>query len=332
MLKKIGLFFFVLLILNMLTLIVFSQTFSASYVYPPVRNPSLAGKHVEVVNVYQYYQKEPAPMGIADYGVYPNNNSAFVLTSTAFLGEIQLNSLIAQSNSRQSPNSVSFQLNVVLNYQYNGKNYAIWVQDVAVYNTQTRQIYFVDNIWNMTTPTASVNGLSGNGKIYTYQGIKYYAYVASNYPGSPATLTLPTTFYLLVNVTVNSKGQPVIYFWYNDGYGWINYDIVTLTKVQNTQNVYFLINGNQYTGSGNFYDAELVLGGPGGGSSATVSQANMNFYLMYKSGSTFTEVQYAYDFGSDTAETSNNVLVSAGQYNGGVYAILSAGSGSLGPL
>ena len=60
-------------------------------------------------------------------------------------------------------------------------------------------------------------------------GTTYYAYTASSSDaGDDEYLTLPTTIYLLVNVTVNSKGEPVIYFWYNDGYGWVSYDTVTV--------------------------------------------------------------------------------------------------------
>jgi len=278
------------------------------------------------VNPYSSHSSEPAPMGIADYGLSPNG--PFIRTTTQFLGKIYLNSLSAES-SLNTP-CVSFQLNVVLNYEYDGNTYALWVQDVAYYNTQTDNIEFEDAIYNFSAPNANVTGVSGNGGIYG----SAYLYTAYNYPGSPAQLSLPTSIYLLVNVTTNYLGQPVIYFWYNDGYGWINYDTVTVTNVFNAANVYFLVDGYQYTPSGNFYDAELIMGGPGGGSSAYVYSSDVFFALKYWNGQNFQEIRNAYNFGADTAETVNNVNASTYYFgfSGGLVSGLMAGSGTLGEL
>ena len=310
--------------------------------FPPVHisHPTKIGN---VINVYLYYSKEPAPMGVADYGVNQTTNGSsvvyipFIRETTQWLGKVFVISLSAISSVKQPSYhySVSFQLNVVLNYEYDNKTYALWVQDVAMYNTKTHEIYFVDNIWNLTSPYASVNGVVGNGKIYKYHQMTFYAYVASSsYPGSYVTLTLPTAIYLLVNVTTNILGQPVIYFWYNDGYGWVNYDVVTVTNVIDASNVYFLVDGYNYTGSGNYYDAELVMGGPGGGSSAQMVNGTLYFQLFYWNGTAFHEIMHAYNFGSNTAETSYNVVDQA-YYNSSIEeyeAQLTPGAGSLGYL
>ena len=323
-----------LLMLQLILPIAISST--ASLAFPPVHPSSHPTKIGNVVNVYQYYSKEPAPMGVADYGVNQtaNGETAYIIKTTQWKGKIFLVSLSATSNSKTYPYSVSFQLNVVLNYEYKGSSIALWVQDVAVYNTQTHQITFVDNIWNLTTSTAKVSGVSGNGKIYHYQTTTYYAYEASSSdPGNDVDLTLPSTFYLLVNVTTNSKGEPVIYFWYNDGYGWVNYDTVTV-NAPGSSNVYFLVDGYNYTGDGLYYDAELIMGGPGGGSNANMNSGTLYFQLFYWNGTTFKEIPHAFNFGSNTAETSNNVIDQA-YYNlttDEYEAELTPGAGSLGYL
>jgi len=291
------------------------------------------------VNIKLNYANEPAPMGIVDYGISPSG--PYILTTTQWEGEIDIYSLSATSTSSQFPNSVSFQLNVVLNYEYDGNTYALWVQDVAFFDTQMDEMWFENNIWNFTAPNANVTGLSGNGAIYTDQQYQtYYAYSAYDYPGANVTLSLPAGIYLLVNVTTNSLGQPVIYFWYNDGYGWVNYDTVTVTNVVGASNVYFLVDGYTYTpayypgGPGLYYDAELIMGGPGNGTSATITNGFVLLQLFYWNGHNFQEVKNAYNFGSDTGETVSNVIVQWGHFqsNGSLVAMLTAGSGSLGSL
>ncbi|BDC18795.1 thermopsin [Acidianus sp. HS-5] len=297
--------------------------------FPPAKgNITLANRYCPTgVNIYAIYSHEPAPMGIADYGIGPNG--PFIRETTQFLGKVYLDSLNAHSSLNN--NCVGFQLNVVLNYEYGGSTYALWVQDVASFNTSSHVIIFIDNIWNLTSYNANVTCVNGNGKIYVH---KFYADVAYGYPGSPEVLNLPTSFCMLVNVSTNCKGQPVIYFWYNDGYGWVNYDTVTVENVHNAKDVYFLIDGYRYTGSGNFYDAELDVTGPGGGSCAYILSSNVGLSLEYWNGHNFQEVRNAYNFGSDTAETSNNVIASAYYFifGGTLISELKTGQGSLGNL
>ncbi|QKR00825.1 hypothetical protein GWK48_10910 [Metallosphaera tengchongensis] len=300
--------------------------------FPPSRpNATLAGKYFPGgVSVYNYYSSEPAPMGIADYGIGPNG--PFIRTTTQFEGKVTIYNLSAVS-SFNTP-WVTFQLNVVLNYQYNGNTYALWAQDVAWYNTFNHTVTFEDNVWNMTAPLANVTGVVGNGGIYNSNSSTYYAYGANNLPGSYYQLPLPGTFYLLVNVSVNSLGQPVIYFWYNDGFNWVEYDAVTVANVRLASNVYFMVNGFQYTGDGHYYDAELVMGGPGSGSSAYIFSSSTYLSLFYWNGHNFQGVANAYNFGSDTAETVSHVIDNNYYYlfSGELLAGVTAGNGTLGNL
>ena len=321
-----------------------AQTPSHLFALMPVLPLNVSKEIGNQVNIHLYYKKEPAPMGIGDFGISPKG--PFVRESTQWLGVVRIDSLSAYSSEATSyhldPYAVTFQLNVVLNYEYNGKTYALWVQDVAFFDTQIHEVQLVDEIINLTAPFASLNGLSGNGEIHTvpiqYNGKTYYFTFyfdeATNYPGSPATLTLPATIYLLVNTTTNSKGQPVICLWYNDGYGWVHYDTVTVTSVVNASNVYFLVDGYNYTGFGAYYDAELIIGGPGDYTCSYIQSGNVYFQLLYWNGHNFQEVRNAYNFGSDSGEKVNNVIVKPyySPSNGTLWSELTVGSGNLSNL
>ena len=297
------------------------------YIYPPKINPQLSNvKSPLGVNVYAGYKSEPAPMGIADYGIGPNG--PYIRNTSQVLAKAYIRNLYVDSSL--GTNSISAQLNVVLSYCYQGHNYAIWLQDVAMISLCNNFIKFIDNIWNLSEPFASIENVVGKGHICNYRGISFYYYCANNYPGSPATFTLPLKFCVLINVSVNSLGEPVVYFWYNDGYGWVNYDTVTFLY-PGSKDVNITINGYQYTGSGNFYDIEFDIVGPGGGSCAYFYSSCISLYLYYWNGHNFQEVRNAFNFGSNTAETSNNVIA-RGYYNtsdGELFSKLTAGQGSL---
>lgn len=266
------------------------------YIYPPAADSS--------IYIGPPAPTEPSPFGVADYGIGPNF-TRYILNTTQFLGIVHIDYLNASSFY---DNSVSFQLNVVLSYKANNHNYALWIQNVAFYDTNNKTVCFLDNIWNFSSTNAKVQGVIGQGVISEYGTTTYYWHPALEAPYSPAKLSLPVTFYLLVNVTTNSLGQPVIYFWFNDGYGWINYDTVTVTNVKNAADVYFLVDGSNITPAGYYYDAELVMGGPGLGSCAYIRNSSVYLELMYWNGHNFQEIKNAYPVGADTAEKVNNVI------------------------
>jgi hypothetical protein len=67
----------------------------------------------KLVNVYLGYKSEPAPMGIADYGV--NQSGAYQYSTSSFLGVVKVNSLSTQDTARDS--SMGVQLNINLVFQ-----------------------------------------------------------------------------------------------------------------------------------------------------------------------------------------------------------------------
>jgi len=308
-----------LLMILLLTQIIFPIT--AQYMQPITQQSHLATEPFISPPATQYGNGE-FPVGIAAY-------APPTIETTQWLGIVTVDSLSATSTYSSAPNSVSFQLNVVLNYEYNGNSYALWVQDVAEFNTQNDEVYILNNIWNATTPYANITGVHGNGGIYkatvNEYAETYYAYVDS---ASFTTLSLPATIYLLVNVTTNSQGQPVIYFWYSYGNGWVNYDVVTVTNVVSASNVYFLVQPGLTSGSsGIYYDAALIIGGPGNGTNAYINSGTVYFQLFYWNGHNFQEIPNAYTVGYDTAETVSNANTQlyVNLSNGELYAKLVVG-------
>jgi len=252
---------------------------------------------VQAINSSQQF-----PMGIATY-----QN----IETTQWLGVVHIISF-------PEPKS-SFQLNVVLNYEYEGKIYVVWVQDVGYLDEGG--LAFVDNIWNLTG--LNVENVKGNGSIYSYNGMTFYAYSTPFIP-----ISFPLSIYLLVNVTTNNLGEPVIHFWYNYGNGWVNYDTVTILA-PSSSNVYFLSTSSQRTQIGGYYDGALVVVGPGNGETVNITKNTMVYLqLFYWNGHNFQEVQDAYNVGLDTAETTINghVVPVYNKSNGELEALLTEGN------
>jgi hypothetical protein len=283
------------------------------------------------VNVFGGYTKEPAPMGMADYGVGPSG--AYQYSTNSSLGVVYIGSLTTQNSSGSK--RMSIQLNVNLQFSNNNKQFVYWIQDIAHIDTGVSSIVFLDNVWNSSVPAGSMSAasISGNGVVAKSGSQFYYYNVASSpLPGNSIQLAYPTTFDLRVNATMSAAKQPQVKFAYNDGYGWITYDTVTFTSVNRlTALGGFVVNGFNYNPAGLYYDAELVLGGPGSGSYTTDIQSDVRLQLEYWNGHNYQLVTTAYNFGSDTAERIQNVqsLSNYNVDNGALFGQLTPESGTL---
>ncbi|CCC81033.1 thermopsin [Thermoproteus tenax] len=279
-------------ILAILVLMALFMHQSAPPAFPPVRPPH----GLQVTLPPSWYSGDNAPVGITDYGVY--QNVPYSYSTNEFMGNFTIYSAYFDSNSSSYPHSFSIQLNVVLNYTSGGTPRYLWVQDVAVINTATNQLTIVDNIWNITTSNAQLNRklISGNGKVYTYKGYTYYAY---QYPYA-ITYSYPLSVSLFVTVQL-VRGYPVVNFYFVYGGKVVQYDSVTI-KVPSTSASY-TVEGYSLLPSGLYDDAELVTGGPGGGTSAMPLTYNATYTLQYLSSGRLVSVPHAYDYGADTAET-----------------------------
>jgi hypothetical protein len=227
-------------------------------------------------------------------------------------------------------------LNANLYLQLGSVVYVYWVQDVAILNSSSGHIVFEDNVWNSSAPGAGLtsSSLQGNGSIATSgSSTYYYDFAAPTLPGNQAILTFPTNVTLEV-VAYVTDGGPEVTFEYNDGLGWQTYDNVLFPSATAFTDYGFLVDGFAYEPNGLYYDAELIMGGPGGGAQTNISKTNIVLFLEYWNEHNFQEVQNAYNFGSDTEEGLNNGLSSGHYYvnNGSLFATVTSTLGGLGAI
>ncbi len=288
------------------------------------------------VNINRLYSSEPAPMGIADYGI-TQSGSAYRYNTTSFTGEVNLTDLSTYSSSSRIKccrNTMTFQLNLNMKFTDGGNTYVYWAQDVMFYNTSSREMEFIDNIWNMSSSqqTLKPNSVSGNGNSSSYNGTSYY-YDCSLLSQSVAKL--PGKFLMRINVTTYDN-QPHLIFMYMTSHTWVAYDNVTFPFVHNlSSNPVFCVDGYTYEPDGySFYDAELIMGGPGNGSATMNLGSSLSLSLDFWNGHNYEAIPNAYNFGSDTAEGINNTVASLKTANndGNLCSYVTSGVGSLGML
>ena len=285
------------------------------------------------VDPYSYYSKEPAPMGIADYGL-GENEVPYTYNSSSFEGSINIYSLNAYNGSS---NEISIQLNLVMEFFNLNKEYVYWVQNAALLGTGASNsghfIQILNNIWNASSSNAVIynSTLSGNGTIGTSSsGSYYYDYAGSNLPGNDMVANYPLIIEFKVAAQKNEQGLPELVFEYNDGYNWIIYDNVIFNFASNLNNYNgFVVDGYNYTPYGDFFDAELVVGGAGNGVETTALQSNVTMQLEYWNGHNYQRIRNAYNFGSNTAETIGNVTAYYYPANGASYSKFTTGQGAL---
>ena len=292
------------------------------------------------VNVFRLYSKQPAPMGIADFGIGYNNVS-YSYNTTSFLGIVNISSLYTNNNSLYAPSEMSFQLNINLVFNDGNTQYVYWVQDVADLNTSSGNhlVSFIDNVWNLSAANANMHNSSilGNGTVANSSGTHFYYDEANpSLPGNNVVLKYPTNIEFKIVSITNSNNQPEVIFMYNDGFGWITYDNVHFKFVNDlTANYGFVVDGSNYEPNGySYYDAELILGGPGGGTQTNDVLSNVQLQLEYWNGHNFQQIVNAFNFGSDTAEGIENVLAAGLFYKntGTLFAMVTNGNGSLGQI
>ncbi|BAB59291.1 hypothetical protein [Thermoplasma volcanium GSS1] len=296
------------------------------------------------------YTQSPAPMGIGFFGLENKNGQLMGSNYYAysFSATVNLTNLSVFNLANDGPNSISIQLNTVLDNTtiLGTSNYTYWTQNVAFYSVRTHELEFIDNIWNFSSPTAVMTPntiLNSTGQVLPYPGV-HIAIGPTYYLPTPFTLTL----YLN---TSEINGNNVVYFNYSipqigaEG----TYDRVTFNSTYGMPPAYkapysyFRVSGTQLTPLGLLYDAEIMIGGPGGGSTTTIMGINGTMSLKYipagqsrvtpppppppPNGPASPQMDYvnvpsAFDFGTDTGETSIGVAVA---WNSNDQAILTPG-------
>lgn len=273
-------------------------------------------------SVAPLYDVSPAPMGIGDFGLINTSSGimGYNTTTSSIDGSVTLNSLQPFYLLNDAPQSVGVQLNAVLNNVtlFGNQNFVFWTQNVAFYSPRTQTLTFLDNIWNFSSPTFTMTANS----LYSYGGnivapIFYYDV------GPTINVSYPFTVNLYLNSTVIGQ-RSAIFFNYSiasptltqplsGSYDRVLFNSTTMGMPSSTVAPQYLISGTTLTPTGYLLnDAELMIGGPGGGSTTSIFNINGNMQLMLLNESTgqYASVNSAYDFGTDTGETSEGIAVS----------------------
>lgn len=268
------------------------------------------------------YSSSPSPIGISDFGLYNNSGvlTGYSYRTSSFEGTVTVNNMSALYLMNNGPDTVSFQLNAVLNHVtlFGNSNYVYWTNNVMLYSTRTNELTFVSNVWNFSSPAMSLSEnsiASGNGNVVP--GLLYY------YNGNTFTVAYPFTVHLYLNSTVSNRNTAV-YFNYSIVKGSTvvssgTYDTVQFNStfgmpsgVYNAPKPYYLVNGNQMTPTGKtLNDVEFVMAGPGSGSTSSIYNlsSTMNLKCLNSNTATYSNVNSSYDFGSNVGETINGVSV-----------------------
>ena len=270
------------------------------------------------------YTSAPAPMGIGTYGFsnVSGVRTKYTLNTSSFEGSVTFNNFSTFYPLDDGPNSVTVQLNSVLSNVtlFGVSNYTFWNQNVLFFSARTHTIQFIDNIWNFSSPAFYLSSNVFNSTMGNQVGNIYYYAI-----GPIFYVTYPFTVDFYLNSTVMG-GENTVFF---------NYTVVnstgsytgTFDKVQfnstygmpsgySAPQANYLVTSQYVTPTGFIpYDSEIMIGGPGGGSTAMVYGINATMTLKYWDSGIggvthqYANVPSAYDVGSETGETSTGIAV-----------------------
>ncbi len=293
-----------------------SKGIANKYIYLPNFNAKnvIQGNQVNSTG----YIQAPAPMGIGTYG-FSNTTGVIqrnTINTSSIAASVTMNNLSTFYALDDGPNSVTMQLNAIMNNVtlFGNSSYTFWTQNVIFYSARTHTLQFLDNIWNFSSPATNMttNALSS----YCGTIVPYTFY----YTVGPAfQVTYPFTVNVYLNTSVVNGNDAVFFnFSLSDAQGSVSgsYDQVQFNSTYGTPTGYsapqsnMLITSNYTTPIGLPYDAEIMIGGPGGGSTAMIYQINASMTLKYLgSNGAYSNVPNAFDVGSETGETSTGVAV-----------------------
>lgn len=287
-------------------------------------HPSLSANGT--VNM-SYTTGGPAPVGVAEYGI--TNVSGHLtpenLTTTELAGYfVSCNPIDRYSSyctdpqvlamDSGAPDAYGIQLNAVLENVtlFNQPGYEFWTQNVLEYSTYSHQLYIVTNIWNFSSPFATMtyNAITAHGANGTVvPGELYYSV------SGPFLVSDNFTAILGMDSIVENGNDAVFFEFYvsngSAGATWSglnDYAVFNSTGASGpgvSTPAEYVASGSTYTPLGLPADWEFVMGGPGGGSNLDVFSlfTEMDLYYLNPSGD-FSPIPSAYNVGGDTGETS----------------------------
>lgn len=295
------------------------------------------------------YVAQPAPLGLADYGLGPH---PYTYSAPRFLGQLRLNSppnatdpgatdVIEPGGAAQGYVGSVYEFGVQLNtiatniLLPNGSGPALWgyfwTQNVVDWNDSG--LHFVSDTFNLTEPvndgpsgvvepgtiaSGCNNSSAGVDRILTVYGGVLQC-VGGTIPVSPAAY--PVTLQLYNTLSINAQNRTVLAFGYTIDESGTDavYSGTSDTVVFNTPTAPalpqprapgFSVNGTAATPLGLLQDSEIDVVGDIGGDNAVFRSFNGTLNLEYSNASTNTSwqnVPSAFNFGSDTGETSTGL-------------------------
>jgi len=282
-----------------------------------------------------YGGDDPAPMGIADYGLTAGTGGRVIPTSVntdriagTFNTDgpgIQPLYLTAAAPDGYSVDLAATSSDVAL---FGDSDYTFWFEDAAEYFVRSHQLVFVANVWNFSSgviPPSTFYDLESGSEVG-------FSYVVSTFD-VPSSVSGPLAISLWINSTATG-GRDAVSF--AAGVSTPAYNTTqtfetvvfnsTSPSVPSVSPANLTADGSRYNPVGLTDDFELVLGGPGGGAQTNVYLANATLRLdiWNEASGSYQPVPSAYSYGGDAAETASGVCV-GWQNSGGDQAILSEG-------
>ncbi|HEV2429340.1 MAG TPA: thermopsin family protease, partial [Thermoplasmata archaeon] len=273
--------------------------------------------------VHPTYSTAPAPIGLGDFGVRNTSGRAvpYVIQSTSWEGSLTLDR-ISPFLVDSLGDAFTAQLNTVTTNTtvWGNTSGSFWIQNVIDYSPSVGTVSFLDNIWNFSSPgfqEPASTFLSYNGT--PVPSVGFYFDV-----GPSIAQSLPFTVHLYVNTSTTRNlttgdGNPTVRFGFNllnasgasVGHGVYDtvqfnsqraFPLVPLTK--------FMVNGARLTPTNRLlYDSEIMIGGPGGGTSTRIYDISGSESLSFLNATSgrFQNDPTAWNVGGDTGETADGI-------------------------
>lgn len=294
-------------------------------VFPP--NLLYAPKFHNGMIVGPLYPQAPEPVGVADYGVDNATGTpvSYTYDTTGFLANVTLDSVTPYYLATGTAGGFTSQLNVVLNNVtlHGVSGYTFWNQNVFVYDAIGHTMLIENNIWNFSAPV----GPQPVSTFYKTMGYTNGTDVPSvgYYFAQTPNIIVQTPFIVEFTLHTLTHGIGTANFTEVDfGYNVLNattdakisgyvYDRVLFNNSGGSGSIpqaQYHVDGTNLTPTGFIpYDAEVMLGGPGGGSTATFNAINgtMTLEHLNPSGSAYVPERAAWSSGSETGETAVGV-------------------------
>lgn len=300
-----------------------------------------------VVNgvVSPLYSVSPAPMGLGDFGIQDKGgtNVGTISYTSSVKAAVTLNAVDPVYLAAAGPDQFTIQANTVLTHVdvLGSTDTDYWIQNVPVYYASSHTLVFEDNIWNFSNPALFFppDGIYAHGPASFFIDDEVYIGVGTvAYNVAP-----PFTITTYNNATVYND-RPTVFFNYTLTKGTTSvsgsYDFAEFNSTGLAHPTHpaphptYQINGKAVNPTGFLLnDAEIMLGGPGGGSQTNLMNIAGSFGLWTQpnGSAVYKDVPSAYDFGTDTGETSAGIAEwSSGGAN--PVAEMSSGPSLLYPL